>query len=107
MPPSPQLKSIRTHIDHNAPDLRAVLAEGEFQDFYGALQGESLKTAPKGYERDHPDIDLLRMKSFIAMHSFTDDQALAEDFPRKLVDGFATLQPLITFLNQALDAEAT
>ena len=105
MPPSPQLKSIRTHIDRNAPDLRAVLAEQEFKDFYGELQGESLKTSPKGYEQDHPDIDLLRMKSFIATRSFSDQEALSDDFPGQLVDAFATLQPLIAFLNQALEKE--
>ena len=102
MPASPQLKAIRAHIDHNAPDLRAVLADSDFQATYGALQGEALKTAPKGYEKDHPAIDLLRMKSFIATRAYADEQALSPEFPRRVADDFATLKPLLDFLNETV-----
>lgn len=104
MPSSAQLKTLRLYISHNAPTLREILADDEFKDFYGELRGESLKTAPKGFDKDHPDIDLLRMKSFTVMHQFSDEEVLAEDFPQQLVDGFALMQPLVKFINEGLES---
>ncbi len=105
MPPSPQLKLIRQQIDLNAPRLREIMADEEFKDYFGEMRGESLKTAPKGFEKDHPDIDLLRMKSFTFTREFNEAEALEADFAGQVADGFATLQPFIAFLNEGLKYE--
>jgi uncharacterized protein (TIGR02453 family) len=103
MPPSPTLKAIRAHIDHNAPDLRKMLADPDFQKVYGEIQGESLKTAPKGYEQDHPAIDLLRLKSFVVTRNYSDDAALSEVFYLQVVEDFEVMKPMLDFLNEAVE----
>jgi len=103
MPPSPTLKKIRQEIDYNTAEFRAILAEKNFCENYGKLGGSQLKTAPKGYPRDHPAIDLLRHKDFVAMKSIDDDTLLAEDFVTWAAEAFKAMKPLNDFLNRAND----
>jgi uncharacterized protein (TIGR02453 family) len=102
MPPSTLLKTIRGHIDLNAPDLRAVVETPAFRETYGELRGDSLKTAPKGYEKDHPAIDLLRLKSYTGIRQYPDEALFQDGFVRKVADDFAVLKPMLDFLNEAI-----
>ncbi|MEO0469974.1 MAG: DUF2461 domain-containing protein [Bacteroidota bacterium] len=102
-PDSPQLKAIRNLIEQKPEALRAAIDDPTFVDRFGALQGESLKTAPKGYPKDHPDIDLLRRKGFIAYQTFDDATALGDDFPDLVEASFQDMFPLIQFLHEAID----
>lgn len=104
MPASPMLKKIRHHIDFNAPELRNILANEEFNSFFGELRGEQLKTAPKGYPKDHADIDLLRFKGFIVSRDITENQELLADFPQLMEKGIHLLRPFNKFLNDGMDA---
>jgi hypothetical protein len=67
-PDKDQLEQVRQHIAQDAKSLRDILAAPEFVRWFGAMDGDQLKTAPQGYDRDHPAIDLLRYKQFLAMH---------------------------------------
>ncbi len=104
MPSSPMLKKIRHHIDFQGAELRKVLSEQKLIDFYGEMKGDQLKTAPKGFPKDHPDIDLLRFKSFILTRHLSDEEVLAEDFIDSLTSGFRRIHPFNRFLNEAMDA---
>lgn len=80
MPPAPLLKAIRQEIDYNGQEFRSIVEAPKFLQRFGALVGESLKTAPKGYSIHHPEIDFLKKKSFVAMKRLTDEQVVATDF---------------------------
>lgn len=103
MPPSPDLAKIRQEIDYNADELRALMQAADFQKFFGELHGESLRTAPKGYQRDNPNIDLLRMKSFVMMHPCSDDVVKGEGFKKKILEAAQAMKPILDFLNRALE----
>lgn len=103
MPKGPWLKAIRQEIDYNASDFKQILAGKNFKKYFGGLEGEKLKTAPKGYPKDHPEIELLRHKSFLATHKCADQEVLSADFLQHSTTVFKTLYPFDTFLNQALD----
>ena len=96
------LRDIREEIDYDAEPLRKVLARKSFKDYFGSLEGEKLKSAPKGYVKDHPDIDLLRHKSFVAYHRLSDKQATSKDFHKYAAKVFKALKPLNDFLNTAM-----
>ena len=96
------LQSIREEIDYDAEPLRKVLAKKGFKDQFGSLEGDKLKTAPKGYVKDHPDIDLLRHKSFVAYHRLADKIASSKDFHKYAGKVFRELKPLNDFLNTAM-----
>jgi len=100
MPQSAWLKSIRHSIDTDPGDLKKIIASASFKKHFGELEGDQLKTAPKGYPKDHPEVALLRYKSFLATHHCTDDEVLQSDFLKHATKVFKALYPLDVFLNR-------
>jgi uncharacterized protein (DUF2461 family) len=69
---------------------------------FGAVQGERLKTAPKGYDRAHPEIGLLQLKQILVFHHFTDREVLAGDFREKVVGTCRAMRPFLDYLQGVL-----
>ncbi|MEL6141534.1 MAG: DUF2461 domain-containing protein, partial [Bacteroidota bacterium] len=74
------LKRIREEVAVDDKPFRSILSDDTFQKIFGEMKGEKLKTAPKGYPKDHPAIDLLRYKHFYAMRNFSEKQVLSKNF---------------------------
>ncbi|OJJ15855.1 TIGR02453 family protein [marine bacterium AO1-C] len=103
MPAGENLAKIRQEIDYNADDFRKLLEADDFKKYFKELEGESVKTAPKGYKKDNPNIDLLRRKSFIMWHKITDKQVRAKDYKKLIVNVFQAMKPVNDFLNVAME----
>ncbi len=101
MPTGDWLKNIRSGIAAHADELRAILEEPDFKKYFGEMEGEQLKTAPRDYPKDHPEIDLLRYKSFLATHTLSDTQVTSPDFLEHCITVFEALYPFDTYLNEA------
>lgn len=102
--PNPeQLARIRQEIDYNSEEIHQILSQPEFQSMFGQIQGNQLKTAPKGYPKDHPDIALLRYTQFYCMTSFRDEEVLSPDFPIELARRCRIIRPFLEFLNRAIE----
>lgn len=102
--PSPKvLAAIRQEIDYQSEDFRKILNKPVFKAHFGPLRGKQLKRAPKGYQPDDPNIDLLRHKSFIVMHKIPDKKLTKNDFAEYVVKTFKLLQPFNQFLDRALE----
>lgn len=92
--PSPELlKRIRAEIAGNTKAFRKIIDNPEFVNTFGGIRGDSLKTAPKGYAADHPAIDLLRHKQFLALHYLSDDDLMRDDLAAHIVKVCGVLKP--------------
>ena len=76
----------------------------EFGDF-DKNEKNILKNPPRGYEKDHPAIELLKLKSFETSHKFDIDEVTKEDFVTKMSKKLLVLKPLNEFINRALTSE--
>ena len=103
LPQGDWLKAIRQEIHYNATPLKEILNQKDFKKYFGEIEGEKLKKAPKGYEPDHPEIELLKQKSFLASHKCTDETICAPDFQDHCARVFKALHPFDQFLNSSLD----
>ena len=101
-PPTPNLKKVRQEIDYHSDDLEAILKAPKFVDYFGKLQGDQLKTAPKGYPKNHPAIEYLRYKDFVAMRKIEDAQVTSPNFVALVSETLQTMKPLNDFLNRAI-----
>jgi uncharacterized protein (TIGR02453 family) len=102
-PEAPLLQAIRQEIDYNAEEFRAIIDKKDFKKHFGKLyDGDKLKTVPKGYDKTHPEIDLLRHRSFLAEHYFTDKEILSDDFLDQVVTMNKGMLPLNVFLRRAV-----
>ncbi|MFL9845932.1 DUF2461 domain-containing protein [Flavobacterium rhizosphaerae] len=107
-PDAADLKKIRREIDGFYEDLEDIVGDPTFKKIYGELERDeknSLKTAPKGFEKDHQAIEYLKLKSFTATAKITDKDLLDKDFIQNTCNKLAALKPLVDFLNRGLTTE--
>lgn len=105
-PNKEDLLRIREEIATDASELREILADPTFISTFGELQGEQLKTVPKGFPKDHPDIDLLRYKQFIFSKNFSDEEVIAPDFLERVNDTFKAMRPFFDFMSDVLTTDS-
>ena len=100
-PISATVGKIRGAIVANPNRWETLVNEGRFKSIYG-LDAESLKRAPRGIDPEHPLIDYLKLKSFAAGTTFSQDDACSPDFIDTYVDSCQTAGPLMEFLCDAV-----
>ena len=82
---------------------KEMLKDKKFKKLFPLLDDfDRLKTAPKGYAKDHPHLDLLKNKSFVVSHRFTDADVINKSFVKKVANTCKTLKPLNDFLSEAI-----
>ncbi|WP_420154420.1 DUF2461 domain-containing protein [Siphonobacter sp.] len=94
-----QLAKFRQEIDYNPQEIKGIIEAPAFKAHFGEPEGTSLKTAPKGYPKDHPEIELLRRTQLFFSHSFTDQEVLSPTFTQKVEESCLLLKPYLDFLN--------
>ena len=102
MPEPAVLKKIREEIDYNADDFLKVINSKDFKKFFKLSEEDKLKKAPKGYEADHPQIELLKLKSYIAIYNLQDEELLDKEIVNKLTNAFKAINPFVLFLRNAV-----
>ena len=98
IPPAPWLNAIRDRIDSGGDELLRIISSKEYKKYFSGLEGEKLKVPPRGYSKDNPHIEILKMKSFLAERSFADREVLADDFYNVVTGAFRAMKPLNDFL---------
>ncbi|MDB5233856.1 MAG: hypothetical protein JWR44_849 [Hymenobacter sp.] len=102
-PDKDQLAAVRQEIDYNADELKALLAAPGFRRYFGELGGDKLKKTPATYSADHPEIELLKHKTFVATRQMTDADVLNHaDFRAHVLEVFQALVPFCQFLRGAI-----
>jgi uncharacterized protein (TIGR02453 family) len=104
-PNAPDLFRIRKEIEVDASELRAIISEENFQKYFKTLQGEELKTAPKGFDKTHPAIDLLRKKQFLLTRRFTNDEVLSANFKDEVIASFKAMRPFFDYMSDVLNTD--
>lgn len=105
-PNKEDLQRIREEIATDASELRAIITDPTFVSTFGTLDGEQLKTAPKGFDKEHPDIDLLRYKQFIFGRNFSDEEVLKPDFLEEVNQTFKAMRPFFDFMSEVLTTDS-
>lgn len=105
-PETKDLQRIRQDIDLNYKDWRKMLTSKPLVQAFGGMTGTQLGTAPRGYAKDHPAIDLLRYKQFLLKHDFTDEEVLSPDFAKKVSDTFKKMRPFLDYMSDVLTTDA-
>lgn len=108
MPEPANIKKMRQEIDYNWQEFQSLIGAKGFQNIYGDVYMHpdiSLSTTPKGYEKDHPAMAYLKLKSFIAETGVSDEELTRATLHKKTVAAFEALQPLLHFINRAIGGD--
>jgi uncharacterized protein (TIGR02453 family) len=98
-PPTPWLSAIREKISDKPDEFIKITKTKDFIKYFGSIDGEKLKTVPKGYPKDHPYIELLKFKSYLVMNKASDKLVLSNSFFEHIIDVFKAMKPLNDYLN--------
>ena len=84
-PEKDDLKRIRKEMELDADEFRELMAQPSFKSVWGTLEGEEVKTAPKGFSKEDPNIDLIVKKAYLFTKKYSDKEVLAKDFCKKSI----------------------
>ena len=102
MPMPPELAKFRKSIDRDAKPFKRVTGTKAFVQYFGLVSGTRLLTAPQGYTRDHPEIELLKLKEIVAVHHLADETVCSPDLMARTVKAFKAMKPFLDHLNGVL-----
>ena len=102
-PPADSLKALRTEIFDHPEEFKQLILSDSFRAMYPEMYDDKLKTAPKGFPKDFPEIDLLKYKSYAFTSRISDSDVIGDAFVGKIVAAFKELSPVNRFLNTAIE----
>lgn len=101
-PPMPQLVRIREHIATTYPDIDRIARARSFTRVFGSLEGEKMTRVPRGFAKDDPAAEYLKLRQFLGGREFPPKFATTREFYPALIETYKVLMPLIRFLNEPL-----
>lgn len=105
MPMADDLNKIRQEIDYSFDEFKNIIQQKAFKNAFVTLDNkEKLIRPPKGYEKDNPALEYLKLKNFIVMTRIEDNELLEKDLIPKVISHFKVMKPLVDFLNRAIDS---
>lgn len=104
--PSPEdLFRIRKELELDAEELRKIMAQSDFKKYWGELSGDEVKTAPKGFDKAHSNIDLIKKKQYVFLKNFTDQQVFSDDFVDLIDEHFQHIRPYFDYISNVLTTD--
>ena len=101
-PTKDDLLRIRKEFEQDSTEIRAVINAKNFSDIWGELKGDAVKTAPKGFDKEHENIDLIRRKQFIFRRDFSDKEVLSSQFINEISNSFQVIRPYFNYMSSVL-----
>ena len=101
--PNPKdLYRIRREIFFDSSELKKIILKNEFLHVWGKLKGNELKTAPRNFDKSHPDISLIRKKQYIFSIKYSDQEVLNDKFIKKLNIAIKAVRPFVDYMSEIL-----
>lgn len=101
-PNKEDLMRIRKELEMDAKEFRNVIAHENLKNIWGELQGDEVKTAPKGFDKNHPDIDLIKKQQFVFTRKFSDKEVLSDNFLDEVDVSFKAIRPYFDLMSDIL-----
>ncbi len=101
-PSKEDLLRIRKEFEMYDDEIRTIINEKKFKSIWGDFTGDELKTAPKGFDKEHKAIDLIRKKQFVFIRKYTDQEVIAPDFLEDVTASFKEVRPYFDYMSSVL-----
>lgn len=101
-PNKEDLLRLRKEFEADSTEIEAVVNAPKFKQLFGSLDGDGVATAPKGFDKSHPNIKWIRKKQFYAFRTFTDKEVLSKNFVHEVMDTFLAIRPFFDYMSDVL-----
>ncbi|WP_223548434.1 DUF2461 domain-containing protein [Aestuariivivens sp. NBU2969] len=99
------LLRIRKEFEMDDEEIRQIINEKSFKAIWGSFVGDEVKTAPKGFSKDHKAIDLIKKKQYIFVKKFTDMDVLDVNFLNEVDQAFKAIRPYFDYMSEVLTTD--
>jgi uncharacterized protein (TIGR02453 family) len=104
-PNKEDLLRIRKELEFDSDDFRDILNNKSIKNNWGDIDGDPLKTSPRGFLKNSPNIDLIRMKRFIFLKKYSDDSVFSSNFVEKISNDYKVLRPFLDYMSMVLTTD--
>lgn len=104
-PNKEDLFRIRKEFEQDDTEIRKILSQKTFKKTWGDFVGDEVKTAPKGFNKEHKAIDLIRKKQFIFTKKYKDDEVLNANFMKEVNIAFKNVRPYFDYMSDVLTTD--
>ncbi|WP_313003780.1 DUF2461 domain-containing protein [Chryseobacterium gleum] len=104
-PEAKDLLRIRKEFEISSKEIEKIIADKTFIKYFEELKGDSVKTAPRGFDKNHPAIDLIRKKQFLVMRKFTDKEVLSDNFQKEAILTLLAMRPFFDYMSEVLTTD--
>lgn len=101
-PNKEDLLRIRKEFEMDASEMREIMNASPFKSIWGELEGDELISAPRNFDKEHPNIDLIRKKQYIFTKKFGDTEVLQADFLNTVNNAFKEIKPFFNYMSEVL-----
>jgi uncharacterized protein (TIGR02453 family) len=104
-PESADMLRIRKEFELDRSQMDKICNDATFKKYFGKMSGDELKTAPKGFDKTHPNIDLIRKKQWVVGREFSDEEVLSENFIEEVNDTYLAIRPFFDYMSHILTTD--
>ncbi len=104
-PEAKDLLRIRKEFEISSTEIEKITSDTTFIQYFGELKGDAVKTAPRGFDKNHPAIDLIRKKQFLVMRKFTDKEVLSDNFQKEALLTLLAMRPFFDYMSEILTTD--
>ena len=104
-PNKEDLLRIRKEIEMDASEFREILRDKTLQNLWGNLTGDEVKTAPKGFSKEHPDIDLIKKKQYLFIRKLSEKEVFSPQLEQTVVESFRAIRPFFNYMSSVLTTD--
>ena len=104
-PNKEDLFRIRKEIEMDHEYFEKVATNKKLLNKWGEMQGDHLKMAPKGFEKDHPGIEYLRHKQFVFIKNIDDKLLLDSNFDSWMSKQLDAIRPFLNYMGDVLTSD--
>jgi uncharacterized protein (TIGR02453 family) len=105
-PNSADLLRIRKEFEIDTTEIEKITSDATFLKYFGVINGDvGVKTAPKGFDKNHPAIHLIKKKQFVVLRKFTDKEVISDDFQQEVLATFLAMRPFFDYMSEILTTD--
>ncbi|SHH76213.1 TIGR02453 family protein [Chryseobacterium oranimense] len=104
-PDAKDLLRIRKEFEISTAEIEKITSEETFVKYFGQIEGDAVKTAPRGFDKDHPSIDLIRKKQYVVRRKFTDKEVLSDGFQKEALLTLLAMRPFFDYMSEVLTTD--
>ncbi len=101
-PNKEDLLRMRKEFEMDDEEIRSIINNKAFKKVWGDFVGDEVKTAPRGFSKEHSAIDLIKKKQYIFVKKYTDKEVLSQDFLTNVDKAFKVIRPYFDYMSDVL-----